>query len=120
MSSPLCHFEFIAADPQKCKAFYEAVFGWTFDEQSVPGYTIIHTGQDPTGGIMPKPKESPGPCMNVYFRVEDIDATLAKVAEQGGRVLSEKIELPYNIGYLALFVDPEGNVIGLMQPPSSS
>jgi len=113
MSSPLCHFELMTKDPDKAKAFYGQVFGWQFDDQTMPGYTLISTGQDPHGGIMKQP-ESPA-ASNIYFKVADIEATLAKVKELGGKVTVPKSEIP-GIGFFALFVDPEGIGIGLMQP----
>ncbi len=114
MSNPLCHFEFMTTDPARCRGFYESVFRWTFDNDSLPGYTLIHTGSDATGGIFPKPAGAPGVCLNVYFQVTDIDATLGKATAHGGKVLVQKTEIP-NIGHFAMFADPEGIPVGIMQ-----
>ena len=115
MSNPLCHFELMTGDPSKCKAFYGAVFGWQFDDESMPGYTLVQTGHEPTGAIFQKPPEAPGVCVNVYFQVDNIEATLEKVGQGDGRVLVPKTEIP-NVGHFAMFTDPEGIVIGIMQP----
>ena len=115
MPNPLCHFELMPTDPAKCKAFYGAVFDWQFDDASMPGYTLISTGAEPTGGILPKPDDAPGPCLNVYFNVTDLDATLATVTELGGGVLVPKTQIP-GVGHFAMFTDPEGLVIGIIQP----
>ena len=119
MSNPLCHFELMTNDPEKCKAFYGTVFGWTYDDQSMPGYTLIHTGQDPSGGVFPKPAEVPGACMNVYFQVDDIDTTLGRATEHGAAVLVPKTAIP-GVGHFAMFTDPEGIAIGLMQSTGQS
>ena len=65
MSNPLCHFELMTDDVARCKAFYGAVFDWKFDDEAMPGYTIVHTGQDPGGGVFARPKDAPHACLNV-------------------------------------------------------
>ncbi len=117
MPNPLCHFEVMTDDPENCKAFYEVVFGWQFDDSSMPGYTLINTGVEPTGGIFPKPEDAPGVCMNVYFQVQDIDATLKKATDHGGSTLVPKTEIP-SVGHFAMFTDPEGIALGIIQPKS--
>ena len=117
MANPLCHFELMTSDPKKCQDFYGAVFDWQFDEKTMPGYTLINTGTEPAGGIMKKPEKLPGVCINTYFNVGDIDTVLKKAVEHGGKILVEKTPVP-NVGYLAMFADPEGIVIGIMQGAS--
>ncbi|MCH7926091.1 MAG: VOC family protein [Planctomycetes bacterium] len=117
MANPLCHFELMTSDLQKCRDFYGAVFDWQFDEKTMPGYTLINTGTDPPGGIMKKPEKLPGVCINTYFNVGDIDTVLKKAVEHGGKILVEKTPVP-NVGHLAMFADPEGIVIGIMQGAS--
>lgn len=115
MPNPLCHFELMTNDPQKCKEFYGTVFDWKFDDASMAGYTLINAGAEPTGGLFPKPAEAPGVCLTAYFHVEDVEATLAKAAELGATVLVGKTAIP-NVGHFAIIADPEGITIGLMQP----
>lgn len=113
MPNPLCHFEFMTNDSDKCKAFYGAVFDWTFDDQSMPGYSLINAGAEPNGGVMAKPPEAPTPALNVYFQTDDIDATLALVVEAGGKVIVGKTPIP-GVGSFAMFADPEGIPVGLL------
>ena len=105
----------MTADAEKCQAFYGAVFEWQFDHASIPGYTLINAGMEPTGAVFPKPPDAPGVCMNVYFRVDDIDATLAKAKEHGAKILVPNTEIPA-VGHFAMFADPEGIAVGIMQP----
>ena len=114
MPAPLCHFEILSDNPDKCRAFYSKVFGWAFDETSMPGYTLINTGKEPGGGLMKRPPAAPGPALSSYFMVDDIDATLAKVQEAGGRTVVPKSPIP-NVGSFAFFVDPEGVPVGIFQ-----
>lgn len=117
MPNPLCHFELMTDEPERCKAFYGAVFDWQFDDASMPGYTLVATGAEPSGGVFKRPEEVQGVCLNVYFQVDDIDATLNKVAENRGKVLVPKTEIP-GVGHFAMFTDPEGIPIGLLEPKS--
>ena len=115
MPNQLCHFELMSSDPAKAMAFYGAVFGWQFDDASMPGYTLIDTGAEPTGAVFPKPPDAPAACLNAYFKVEDIDAVLKTVTEQGGKTLIPNTTIP-NVGQFAMFADPEDIPIGIMQP----
>jgi len=115
MPSPLCHFELMTNDVPKSKAFYGAVFNWNFDDKAMPGYTLIHTGQEPTGGVFARPPDAPHPCMNVYFTVDNIERVLGLVAKNGGKMLIPKTAIQ-GVGHFAMFSDPEGIVVGIMQP----
>ena len=114
MPSPLCHFEFMSEDPERSKAFYAGVFGWQYDDASMPGYTLVNPGAEPNGAIFKKPDDAPGPCLNVYFLVEDVDATLAKATEHGATVIVPNTEIP-GVGWFAMFGDPDGITVGLFK-----
>lgn len=116
MPNPLCHFELMVTDLDKCKAFYGTVFDWKFDDASIPGYTLVNAGAEPMGAVFEKPPDVPGVCANIYFQVNDIDATLKKATEVGATLLVPKTEIPNNVGHFAMFADPEGIPIGIMQP----
>ena len=117
MANPLCHFELMVGDPKKAQEFYGAIFDWQFDAGAMPGYTLVNAGAEPTGAMFKKPDSAPSVCTNVYFQVSDIDTTLKKVSDSGGSVLVPKTEIP-NVGHFAMFADPEGITVGLMQPTS--
>jgi len=118
MANPLCHFEIMTGDPDKCKDFYGSVFEWGYDNATLPGYSLVDAGCEPTGGIFKKPDVAPGPCANIYFQVDDIDATLKKVEEAGGTVIVPNTEIP-GVGHFGMFTDPEGIAVGVMQPSGS-
>jgi predicted enzyme related to lactoylglutathione lyase len=114
MSNTLCHFEFLCANPGKIKAFYSRVFDWTFHQSGMEGYTLIDTGKDPGGGMMQKAAESPASALNVYFKVDSVDETLAKVQRAGGQVLVPKTPIQ-DVGAFGMFSDPEGVVVGVYE-----
>ncbi len=115
MPNPLCHFEIMTNDPQECRAFYGGLFDWQFDDKSMPGYTLVNAGAEPSGGIFHKPSEAPGVCLNVYFHVDDVSVTLAKAIGLGATTLVEKTTIPH-VGEFAIFSDPEGIAVGLFKP----
>ena len=49
----------------------------------------------------------------IYFSSEEITSELKRVEEAGGTVLQEKTLIRDDIGYMALFLDSEGNRMAL-------
>ena len=49
----------------------------------------------------------------IYFSSDEITKELKRVKEAGGSVLQEKTLIRDDIGYMALFLDSEGNRIAL-------
>ena len=47
--------------------------------------------------------------------MDDIKKAIAKVAEAGGNVLGEPMEIP-GVGSYVSFMDPEGNRVSMLQP----
>jgi hypothetical protein len=115
MGNQIVHWELLVTDLQSAKIFYSKVFDWEFDESSYPGYTLVDTGAQPGGGMMAKPDEVPGCALNTYFLVDDVDATMAKATEAGATVAVPKTAIP-GIGHWAMFTDPDGIPIALLQP----
>jgi predicted enzyme related to lactoylglutathione lyase len=47
--------------------------------------------------------------------VPNIETTLDRIAKQGGSALMPKMEVPGQSIYIAMFKDPAGNPIGLIE-----
>ena len=119
------HFEVAADDPQRAKKFYGNVFDWTFSQmgEEYGNYIMAMTTDSDengpkkrgaiNGGIMPKDQTAKQTILTVG--VTNLDNTLEKVKKSGGKVISEKIEVP-NVGMYARIEDTEGNVVSLMEP----
>lgn len=114
MANTICHFELMTADPARCRAFYGSIFDWKFNDEGMPGYTMVNTGGEPGAGIFEKPKEVSAPMLNVYILVDNIEETLGKVRNAGGHVIDEKKLVP-GIGYWAMFTDPDGICVGIFE-----
>jgi predicted enzyme related to lactoylglutathione lyase len=106
------HFEIVGRDGAALQRFYSDLFEWTFDANP-GGYGISaanRTGIDV--GVGSTPDGSAGHVTG-YVSVSDIDATVARVTELGGRLIMPK----YTVGpaTLALVADPEGHILGLSE-----
>jgi uncharacterized protein len=115
--SRVVHFEITAREPQKAIDFYSTVLDWKFQKWDNPGpdYWLVTTGEDETPGINGglASGEPIGAVVNT-IGIADLDATLQKVQENGGKVLQPRGPLP-GMGWYATFEDPAGNHLGLMQ-----
>lgn len=107
-------------DPEAAKAFYGAVFGWTFEDQEFEGmgtYTTIQAGEGTAGGMFDMrgrvPDEVPANWLT-YFAVDDTDATVAKVEELGGGVNMGAVDIA--VGRFAVVHDPFGGVFAVITP----
>lgn len=114
--------ELMTTDVPAAKAFYSALFGWTYEEMTIGGegasagmtYTSALLGKEWAGGMMGVPPACQGvpPHWGCYVTVNDVDATLAQVEKLGGRVLVPAFDVP-GVGRLAVFQDPQGAVLSI-------
>lgn len=117
MPAPIVHLEFLSADFGRTAAFYGELFGWQTQQNANASYMKLEGGQSGEGGeglsagwVRADSSQSPGPLP--YILVDDLASTLAKLEKAGGRVLARRLPFAGG-GEIALFADPDGNVIGL-------
>ena len=114
------YFEIQASQPEKAIKFYEAVFGWKFDEQKkLPiKYWQIET-ETMNGGLLERPVQTP-PMeygTNAYtcsIQVADFDATAETILNNGGQVAMAKFEIPGRC-WQGYFIDTDNNVFGIFE-----
>src|SRR5919108_1177684 len=84
MAGKIVHFEINAKDAARAKRFYTEIFGWKYKDSNIPGveYYLID-GIEPGGAISPMQSDAKSPV--VYFDTDDIEKTISKVREQGGK-----------------------------------
>jgi len=108
--------ELATRDPEDAAQFYNTVLGWETQADSGPNpYTMFVNngrfaggllGMDDSFGDMPT-------CWSVYFSVEDLDASVARVKELGGNILVESQNISETDRF-AVVQDPQGAVFNLM------
>jgi predicted enzyme related to lactoylglutathione lyase len=107
----LGYFTIDTQDIDKARAFYGALFGWTFDEAaSSPTYAHV-ADSEPAFGFTKVERAKDFP--HLYFRVEDVDALCERVTELGGKAAVPS-ETPS--GRTAVVSDDQGVSFSLWQP----
>ncbi len=112
--------ETLTKDADKAKAFYGALFGWTFkDVEMGPAgsYRLIERDGKEIGGIMKQPPgmEAIPACWTSYVAVPDVDASIAAAKSGGGQVPWGPIDVE-GIGRMATVVGFDGAAISAMRP----
>jgi predicted enzyme related to lactoylglutathione lyase len=103
MSSPIVFFDIAGPDAAQLKAFYSDNFGWNIDAAN--GIT--------TPSLKGTLREDPAEKI-IYIAVPDIDAALKNIVASGGGVSVPRMVVP-NVVTFALFTDPAGNRMGLVE-----
>ena len=107
----LGYFTIDTPDIEKARAFYSALFGWTFDEAaSSPTYAHV-ANSDPAFGFTKVERAKNFP--HLYFRVEDVEALCKRVAELGGKAA---VPAESRSGLTAVVSDDQGVSFSLWQP----
>ncbi|WP_041801193.1 VOC family protein [Flagellimonas ruestringensis] len=114
-------FEIPVMDMDRAKTFYEAVFqveiklqdfggtkmGWFPWDLEKPGATgCLIQNKD-----WYKPSKSDG--VLIYFNSTDVQNELDRIEPNGGKIVQSKTQISPDVGYMAVFLDPEGNRIAL-------
>ena len=112
------HIEIPADDPGRAKAFYEALFGWTFPPE-IPGFAGYHmfttpAGEEGLGGAIGKRGEMAPEKLRTYVHVTSVDDALSRIIELGGTVVEGKTEVPGQ-GWFGVFADTEGNELAVWE-----
>lgn len=113
-------FELTTPDRQGAADFYAPLLGWTMQPSPVAehgGYLIASAPDgDAVAGLMTPPPGMAGPTgWSLYCGVNDLAATLARVAELGGQVAFGPMDIP-QVGPFGVVLDPQGVALSLMQP----
>jgi len=111
-------YELTTPDVDAAKKFYSRVTGWgtqRFDDD----YTMWTTGGRPIGGLMhlrdDMREQGVPPNWLPYVESDDVDATAAKAASLGGRVVYGPEDITGG-GRFVVLQDPQGAVFGALKP----
>ena len=113
MGNPVVWFEVMGNDGDKLRSFYGSMFGWEFKAPEMEmDYGTVSCDDGGIPGGIGKAPAGPG-WVTFYVEVDNIEASLAKATEAGGKVIMPRTAYPG--GHLAVFSDPEGHAIGLSE-----
>lgn len=117
MNSPIVWFELPVVDIERATRFYEHVFAVTLRRETCgDGMLAVfpHDDAQPSGALVKMPQLAPRDNGTLVYLHggEDLNLALERVRAAGGEVAMEKTSLG-EIGHIALFIDSEGNRVGL-------
>lgn len=112
MPNPIVYFEIAGKDKAALEDFYTAAFDWQLTPAN-DNYTHVAPGGGINGGIGKSMDGGPG-HVTFYVEVESIEDVLTRVEGRGGQRVMGPEQMP-NGPLIALFTDPEGRVIGIIQ-----
>ena len=113
MAAPVVWFEVKGQDTAKLQHFYQQLFAWEItDTPTEMQYGLVAQVEGGIPGGIGKAQTGPGK-VTFYVQVPDIVATLAEAEMAGGSTLLPRTVMGDTI--LAMFSDPEGHVIGLVE-----
>ncbi len=115
-------FEIPVADMDRAKRFYETVFNVKISIHDLGGLVMgwFPASENPntsgSSGSLVMHKDFYKPSTEgilIYFSSADVDVELKRIEESGGTILHKKTLISEEIGYMAVFIDSEGNRIAL-------
>lgn len=122
------HFEIHGSDPEALGRFYAELFGWKVSRWGDVPYWLVDTGDQSrpgiNGGLLLRrgPPPADDQAVNAFVctvEVPSLDASFARALALGGNEAVPKMAIP-TVGWLAYVKDPDGNILGLMQPDTSA
>ena len=126
MKDAISWFEIPATNLERAQKFYETIFDVKLDPIDMPNIKMrMFPVDDPMSGIggavvdsggFHKPSVTDGPL--IYLNANpDVQKVLDKVEAAGGKIMVPKTEISPDYGYMGVFIDTEGNRIGLHSVP---
>ena len=127
--NPVVHFEMPAENRKRMAEFYTNVFGWKIQQlgPEMGEYMVVSTSETDEktmrpkapgmigGGFYQKTGDPLTQHPSVVISVDDINESIKKVKNGGGKVLGEPMPIP-GVGTIVSFIDTEGNRVSILQP----
>src|SRR5439155_26995477 len=112
MGAPVVHFEIITKNAKGIQSFYKGLFDWNIDANNPMEYGMVDTkaGKGISGGIGGPPDDTYPGHFTIYVEVDDLQKTLDKVEQLGGKTVMPPSEIPgaKQPRTTAMFTDPDG------------
>jgi len=124
MSNDTVNVRYMVADVEQAIAFYTELLGFEVLTSAVPAFADVQLGNlrlllsgpaSSAGRPMPD-GETPGPggWNRIHFIVDDLDAEVVRLRDEGAHFRNPAVEGPG--GKQILLQDPSGNIVELFQP----
>lgn len=129
MKNAISWFEIPSVDLDRAQKFYETIFGIQLVPMDTPQIKMrMFPLDDPMSGIggavvKTDGYHTPSGEAGVLIYLDgnpDVQQVLDKVEAAGGKIMVPKTEISPEYGFMAVFIDTEGNRIGLHSVPAGS
>ncbi len=116
--NPVGWFEIYVQDMARARAFYQTTFEVTLEHLESPGidlwaFPMQHEKPGSPGALAKMDgKDSGRGGTLVYFSCADCVVEAARAAQNGGRIIKDKMGIG-QYGFIAIIIDTEGNRVGL-------
>ena len=128
MQNAISWFEIPTTDINRAQKFYEAIFGISMIPLDLPNIKMrmfpLENMMTQVGGALVdsggfyKPSVTDGPL--IYLNGNpDVQKVLDKIEAAGGTILVPKTAISPDYGFMAVFIDSEGNRVALHSVPAS-
>ncbi len=114
--APVTWFEIGGKDGAKTQKWYSELFGWEVDANNPMSYGMVPAPEGAIGGGI---YGGDTPAVRFYVDVADLNETLKKAGDLGGKTVQEPMDVPGG-PTVAQLADPNGTVIGLGLAGSSN
>ena len=118
MNNLISIVEIPIADFPRAVKFYQTILGVTIEEMEMDGVQlgVLPNDEGTVNVVLAKGtdyKPSADGALLYLNAGEDLQPTLDKVGQNGGQVILPKTPISPEMGFFALFIDSEGNKMGL-------
>jgi predicted enzyme related to lactoylglutathione lyase len=114
-------FEIPASDFERARAFYSAIYSQDMPTHTMGPHEMAFFACDRGGvggAIIKGEGADPGPTGPIVYlnAGQDLTEILNRVPDAGGTIVLPKTRVTEEIGYIAMFIDTEGNRVALHSP----
>ncbi len=116
--NPVGWFDIHVSNLERAKKFYETVFNMQLVDLPIEWgkqsfFPFNNESPNISGALVEKTdRAANGNNTIVYFETEDCTTEENRIEEAGGKIVQSKISIG-DFGFVAIFIDTEGNTIGL-------
>ena len=128
MKNAISWFEIPTTDIDRAQRFYETIFGITMIPMEMPNFKMrMFPLDDPMNGVGGALCHTEGFYQSsatdgvlIYLNGNpDVQLVIDKVEAAGGKIVVPKTEISPEYGFMAVFIDTEGNRIALHSVPTA-